>query len=75
MAEKTFKFKAASIGGEHNTIIIECEGKSDDMSAASIGEGIRENAEQAQSLAQWLSFWLTPASTRVLKAQLDRMGY
>lgn len=69
MAEKQFEFKAASLHGEDNTIII------DIRNARLTDKEVEANLHQAGCLAEQLAFWLTPATTKKLREKLSQMDY
>lgn len=70
MAKEIFDFKAASVGGERNRIGIEVGG--DKLLNQ---EDIEHNLREGQRLAGQLALWLTPVTTRAIKAELEKMGY
>lgn len=64
-----FKFKAASLTGEDNTIIITA------LNGRATSQSLMENIEEARLLAQHLALWLTPASTNAIVSELNKMDY
>jgi len=69
MAE-VFKFKAASIGGGDNEIVISCQGNVDPTD-----NFIVENRNQAYYLAQRMHAWLTPDTVSRIIEELKYLGH
>ncbi len=69
--EREFRFRAASIEGENNSIVILIDGARFDV----YGKFVEQNTRMASHLAEQLALWLTPSTVRALRAELSKMDY